>query len=86
MAVLISCLLNPYNKSYRAHRKEHLARSKMEWGITQGRLPQRHTQLCVFCGEMSKEYHHFNYDFPLVVIPICVKDHNILHVFLKKKK
>ena len=34
---------------------------------------------CNRCFSMAEEYHHFNYDYPLSVIPLCIKCHHLVH-------
>ncbi len=31
------------------------------------------------CGSMASEWHHFDYNFPLDVIPLCDKHHTMIH-------
>ena len=41
---------------------------------------------CIFCEIKAQLYHHINYDYPLLLIPMCIKCHRKLHTELKKRK
>jgi len=47
------------------------------YAVKIGKLPPARSLDCNVCGEPATGYHHFDYDEPLWVIPLCASCHQI---------
>jgi hypothetical protein len=73
--------LQEYRKKYRlTHRKTVKAHDDTNHAITGGRIPRPSTLKCIYCNNMAKEYHHEDYDKPLLVVPVCKECHINIHI------
>lgn len=63
------------NYDIRKTRKKNVgqtrALSRVRYAVIKGILPRLSTQTCVDCGKPAKCYDHRDYNFPLVVEPVC---------------
>jgi hypothetical protein len=69
---------------YYKNREKQLAKSKVEYAITKGKLEPVYRQRCIVCRfKRGEQYHHPDYDKPLFVFPVCRDCHRVIHKSLK---
>ena len=66
--------MNPYKYSKKAQ-----AAGKINYKVSNKKIPKVNTLFCIRCYKKAEHYHHFNYNFPLLVIPFCLKCHHKTH-------
>ena len=47
--------------------------------IKKGKIKRASSLKCYHCGKQAEDYHHPNYDFPRLVIPLCSRCHMEVH-------
>ena len=70
-------------ESIKTYKKNHPERIKAQRiiavNIQQGLIPSPLDITCTDCGQQAAEYHHPDYRYPLLVIPLCTLCHGKKH-------
>ena len=47
--------------------------------VRNGTIPRAKELKCAYCGNQARQYHHPDYNYPMVVIPVCIPCHKSIH-------
>jgi hypothetical protein len=62
------------------YQKKYVARYILNNAISRRKFPSPRKLNCFVCGQKAREYHHFDYNKPMKVKPICSKCHKTIHL------
>lgn len=68
-------------RSREKHRDKHNARNKLYRALKSGKLIK---QPCIFCGSIKSEFHHEDYNKPLMGHWLCRREHVFFDNLLRK--
>ena len=73
-----SCRRNKRD-SNRVFTPERKARNRINNAVTRGELPHISELRCQVCGTQAEHYHHPDYRYTLLVVPLCEPCHHAEH-------